>query len=229
MTQVKRKNTLSDNRTLIIVGVAILAVLVAAVAIILSMNAASNTTVRDYSQIPQNRTEDGAFVLGNPDAPVKIIAFEDFLCPACQAYKPTVDQFIEQYVETGLAQFEYRILPAVDPTYSEVAGELVACTDELGGSFWEGHDIMFQLASAERFSDRTPRQYAERVDIPYADLLECTSTNTQAQTDTALAGQYQAQGTPSVFYQYVGQAPVYLGANRGIETLGLIVESAPSQ
>src|SRR4051794_33993937 len=42
-----------------------------------------------YSDIPQSRTEDGAFVLGDPDAPITIIEFLDWGCPHCQAYKPT--------------------------------------------------------------------------------------------------------------------------------------------
>ena len=58
-----------------------------------------------FADIPQSRTEDGAFVLGDPDAPVTIVEFADFMCPHCQAYQTTVNRFIEQYVATGQAKF----------------------------------------------------------------------------------------------------------------------------
>src|SRR6188474_1184283 len=54
-----------------------------------------------YADIPFSRTEDGAPVLGNPDAPITIIEFADFACPFCQRYEPTMQEFIQEYVATG--------------------------------------------------------------------------------------------------------------------------------
>ena len=41
------------------------------------------------------------------------------------------EQFINDYVATGLARFEYRFLPAVDPTYSPLSAKLAECADIL--------------------------------------------------------------------------------------------------
>ena len=37
----------------------------------------------DYAGLSTFRRADGGFVLGEPDAPVTIVAFEDFFCPHC--------------------------------------------------------------------------------------------------------------------------------------------------
>ncbi|MXX51748.1 MAG: thioredoxin domain-containing protein, partial [Chloroflexi bacterium] len=71
-----------------------------------------------YADIAKTRAPDGAFVLGEADAAVKLIEFSDFLCGSCQRYEPIIADFIRDYVLTGQAQFEYRIFPVIDPQLS---------------------------------------------------------------------------------------------------------------
>lgn len=224
----KRKN--SDNKNLMIIGgVVSAAIVVAIIVIVISGQSTLGTSSVDYSKIPQGRQADGGFVLGDPNAPITIVAFEDFLCPHCQRYEPTVDAFIENYVAKGLARFEYRMLPAVDATYSPLAAKFVECAGELKeGAFWPAHDLMFELASSSRFNNSTPRTFADRIGIPYADLLECTSDADQVNVDTALANTVGASGTPTVMVRYGDELPQYsqFGQQPTLEQLGLIVASA---
>ena len=53
-----------------------------------------DANVFDYSGIPQTRSDDGAFVLGEADAPITIVEFADFLCPHCQTYHATMQKVI---------------------------------------------------------------------------------------------------------------------------------------
>ena len=46
--------------------------------------------------------------VGNPDAPVKIEIFEDFLCPFCQEYETSGRDQLRQDVEDGSAYVVYR-------------------------------------------------------------------------------------------------------------------------
>lgn len=224
----KRKN--SDQQKLMIIGGVIAAAIVVAIAfIVLSSQSTFSSTSVDYSQIPQERRADGGFVLGNPDAPLTVVAFEDFLCPHCQRYESTIHQFIEAYVATGMARFEYRFLPAVDPTYSELSAKYVECADILEpGTFWEAHDLMFELATASRFNNSTPRTFAERLDMSYTELLECTSSADQVETDTRLATQLGATGTPTVMVRFGDSTPqlTQFGQQPTFEQLGIIVASA---
>ena len=133
--------------------------------------------------------------MGDPTAPITIVAFEDFLCGHCQSYKSTVDQLISQYVTKGMARFEYRFTPVVDPAYSRLTAQLAECADTLKpGSFWNAHDRLYELASARRFNDSSARTFADMMDIPYTDLLECTPDATQVDVDTQLATQLQVRG-----------------------------------
>lgn len=199
----KTKNNLTKNRNIIIVIVgAVMVVTMAIIALSASGTTIGGTSV-NYADLHRERLEDGGFVLGDPNAPITIVAFEDFLCPACQSYEPTVKRFIEDYVVTGRARFEYRILPAVDPTYSVVAGQLAECADILReGSFWDAHDELFRLASSERFNNNTARRFADNMNLSYADLLDCTSDARQWQVDQQLASQVGVTGTPTVLVRY---------------------------
>lgn len=228
---VKPKNKNSDNKNMMIIGGVVVAAIIVAIAVIMMSSQSSLGGVSvDYSAIPQERLADGGFVLGNPEAPVTIVAFEDFLCPHCQAYKSVTSQFIKQYVATGIARFEYRFLPAVDPTYSALSAKFAECADILKpGSFWNAHDVMFELASAARFNNSTPRTFAERMDIPYTDLLECSGDEAnQVNVDLELARELGATGTPTVMVRYNGSSPQPspFGQQPSFEQLGVIITTS---
>lgn len=229
MTQ-KSKNKNSDKQTMMIIGgVVAAAIIVAAIFIVISSQSSVSSSNVNYAEIPQAQQADGGFVLGDPDAPITIVAFEDFLCPHCQSYKSTTEQFIEQYVATGLARFEYRMLPAVDAIYSPQAAQLAECADIIEpGSFWDAHDALFDIASSVRFNNSSARTFAERMDISYSDLLECLPEADQYIADTQLADQLGATGTPTVMVRYGDSIPQLsqFGQQPNFEQLGILVETA---
>ena len=224
----KGKNSVRNTR--LIVGVIIVVAVVAAVAVVLlSGQNTLNTAAFDYSQIPQERLSDGGFVLGDADAPVTIVAFEDFLCGHCQQYKSTVDQFVTEFVAKGLARFEYRFMPVVSPAYSPLTAKLTECAETLRpGAFWRAHDVMYEIASARQYNDNSSRTFAESMDMSYADLLECTADAKQVDKDIQLGNQLGVTGTPTVFVRYGDgyPQPSPLGKQPTFAQLKAIVESA---
>lgn len=164
-----------------------------------------------YADIPMSRTDDGGFVLGNPEASVKVIEFSDFLCPHCQDYKATIDTFIEEYVITGQAQFEYRLFPIVDPKLSPYTFSLVECADiQSEELFWYAHDVMFELAATTQFSEAFISHFAETLSLDEDTLTECASTATQYLNDATYGNQLGVTGTPSIAVQYGDSQPVFL-------------------
>lgn len=226
--QATNKNSVKRARLILaaVVGVAVLA---AAAFVLISNQSAGSADAYDYSQIPQARQADGGFVLGDPAALVTIVAFEDFLCGHCQRYKVHVDKLIDEYVAKGLARFEYRFTPVVDPSYSWQTAKLAECSETLRpGSFWNAHDALYEIASARQFSDNSSRIFAERMDMSYADLLECTRDADQVNKDIQLANQLEVTGTPTVFVRYGDgfPQPFPLGKQPSFEQLAAVIEGA---
>ncbi len=158
----------------------------------------------DFSAVPQSRTEDGGFVLGNPDAPLTLVEFSDYLCGHCQNYEPVARQFIEEYVLTGRARFEYRFFPVIDQNWSPLLARMTECSDILNpGSFWNAHMIMFDLATGG-LTGTLPFIFATRAGLDYDALVECVQTANQVATDAALGQTVGVTGTPAVRVRFDG-------------------------
>lgn len=158
----------------------------------------------DEPFITAERTEDGAFIIGNPDAAVTVVAWEDFLCPHCQSYQSTVKQFMQDYVFTGRARFEFRMLSISNQ--SGFIFSLVECAaeDDPAG-FWPAHDEMFALTSTSGASF-DGSDFAQSIDVPYSSLLDCAETANQYQVDQLYASQLDGQitGTPALGWRLNG-------------------------
>jgi protein-disulfide isomerase len=189
-----------QNRAAIFGGIIALGVIVAAAAIFLSTRNATGQGARfDYDTIPTNRTADGAFVIGDPDAPITIVEFADFMCPHCQTYTSVVDQFIEEQVLTGAAKFEFRMFQSSDQ--AGITFRLMECAVEQDETiFFAAHDVMFDLT--RRGWNRTSSQdFANELGLNYGELLNCVGDNSnqwQFVTDSRLGQSNQVTGTPAV-------------------------------
>ena len=85
-------------------------------------------------------------ILGNPQAPVKVIEFSDLECPFCKRFHPTMKQIIEEYGKDSRVAWVYRHFP-LDSLHSRARKEAEAseCAAELGGNekFWAYIDPLF--------------------------------------------------------------------------------------
>jgi protein-disulfide isomerase len=85
------------------------------------------------------------YVLGSETAPVEIVEFGDYQCPACASFDivqfPTVK---ERLIETGRVRWVYRDFPLdnIHPSARTVA-HAAACADEQG-KYWEAHRFIYE-------------------------------------------------------------------------------------
>ncbi|MCK6577102.1 MAG: DsbA family protein [Anaerolineae bacterium] len=197
------------QRGLLVIG-AVVVIAVVAVILIIVLGSANATKI-DYATIPQSRTSDGGFVLGNPEAPITLIEFADFACPHCQAYHPTTQQFIQEHVVTGKAKFEYRIMPTTGGELSVFTGQLLVCADQISpGAFWTGKDLMYTYATTGRYNRDVGRLLAQDLGISYSDMLACSSDIDQVSIDLALASNMGVTGTPATMVRYGDGAPQWI-------------------
>ncbi len=189
-----------------------------------------------YAGLQTFRRGDGGFVLGAPDAPVTLVAFEDFLCGHCQAYQPTLAAFIERHVRSGQAQFEYRFYPLVDKTYSTLTAKTAECVavQDLR-RFWEGHDLLFAYAAAGSLDDLGAR-VATALGLDEPELKACLERAMQFLVDAQLATLASVSGTPALrarqangpieLIHFGGEAHLRGGLN--LEALSLLADGDES-
>jgi protein-disulfide isomerase len=84
------------------------------------------------------------YALGRADAPVRIIEFADFECPACGDYAVVTEPDVrKRVIDPGLAQITFYDFPLPQHKNTWVASEAAACANDQG-KFWEMHDRLFQ-------------------------------------------------------------------------------------
>ncbi|MBK6488916.1 MAG: DsbA family protein [Gemmatimonadetes bacterium] len=92
--------------------------------------------------IPLPKAE--GYLLGKADAPVQVIAFADFECPACgQFYVLTEPDVKQRLVETGEISYRFIDFPLPGHRNTWPASHAAACANEQG-KFWPMHDMIFQ-------------------------------------------------------------------------------------
>lgn len=172
--------------------------------------AAAEPSGIDYLSMIYSRTDDGGYVIGDPDAPVTIVYFSDYACPHCQTYEPTIVRFIQDYVVTGQAQLEYRIFATAGGQQTVFAGGIADCLSNYHpGAFWIARERFAQLAEAGQYAN-APRILAEELGIPYDDLLSCQAESTRVQLDMTLGQQVGVTGTPAILVRHGDSAPEFI-------------------
>lgn len=171
--------------------------------------------------VPVYRAEDGAFMMGNPLAPITIVEFADFACPHCQRYRPAMAQFIDSYVATGMAKLEFRFFPTAGGELTDLAGRAAECADEQrAGAFWQAHDLLYTYALTGRYTEAIPAQLALDLRLNETTLLGCMETADQVATDIALAHDLGIAGTPTVMVRYGLGIPGFIQLDGVTYTLG---------
>lgn len=190
-----------------------------------------------YSELPFSRAEDGAFVLGEEDAPITIIEFSDFACPHCINYTETIDQIVREYVATGQARFELRVMPTAGGQLTLIVAAALECADDIKpGSFWTAQHYMYELARARQYDQTIGTALSEFVDIPLEDINACLSEveAPQVMADMELAEANGINGTPAVMIRYEDADPEFAEVDgetfdRGgppYEVLSALIEAA---
>ncbi|MBL8153727.1 MAG: thioredoxin domain-containing protein [Anaerolineae bacterium] len=226
-------NTKNRNRMIVAIGIGVIAVIALAV-IILTSTAPVEATSK-FAELPQSRRSDGGFVVGNPEAPITLVEFADYACSFCQQYEETVGQFVERYVKTGQAKYEFWIFPTAGGELTAFVGSALVCMEEQkSGAFWSMHDYLYQSATRGSYDGNTARQVAEQLGVDYGQALNCTAQQEYITNSVNLGREVGVSGTPAVRVRYgdgpaqviVYQGQTYDRSGVPIDVLGAIVEAA---
>ncbi len=81
---------------------------------------------------------------GDPDAPLVVIEFSDFQCPACRDHALQIQPSLDaSFVDTGEIMWVFKHLPLATHPQSPIAAVAAECAAQQG-EFWEMHDLLFK-------------------------------------------------------------------------------------
>lgn len=110
----------SKSSSLTIPGAIIIAAAIIAIALIYVFHPKSVPSNQPVSpgQIPDITMQpvtSSDHILGNPNAPIKIVEYSDASCPFCKLFNPTMLQVMNQYGAAGQVAWVYRDFPLDQP------------------------------------------------------------------------------------------------------------------
>ena len=157
--------------------------------------------------------------LGDKNAKITIVVYEDFQCPFCGAitgldpngeaiaylkqsdpnWTPFMPEILNNYVKNGDAQFVYRDYAFLGPE-SVKSAEAARCAGDQG-KFWEYHDYLYSHQNGENkggFADDNLKSFAKKIGLNSTDFDKCLDGGkyTQAVADSTSEGNVAGVGGP---------------------------------
>ena len=139
-------------------------------------------------------------ILGNPNAPIKIIDYSDTECPYCKQFHQTLKDIYGAYATTGEVAWVYRSFPLHSKSTNEA--EALECAADLGGNtvFWSYLDEIFAVTPSNDGLDPAELpKIASDVGLDVNAFNTCLSSGKEAakvQADYQDAINAGGQGTP---------------------------------
>lgn len=151
---------------------------------------------------PQMIMQNGSPILGDPNAKVTIVEFGDYQCTYCHLFhENTKDALLQQYVDTGKANFVFRDFPLNGPD-SVLAAEAAYCAGDQD-KYWQYHDELYKNWAGEKtgwVNQKSLDKFATTVGLELDKFDKCMQDNKYEQKvlDNQKFGEnIGVDGTPS--------------------------------
>ncbi|HEX7064692.1 MAG TPA: thioredoxin domain-containing protein [Bacillales bacterium] len=146
-------------------------------------------------------------VLGDPDAPVKIVELGDYKCPVCQLFDATFFPKIKKdFIETGKAAYYFMNYPIIEGSIpAALASESVYHNSP--DLFWDYHDAIYANQGPEdedwattEFLVQLAKKHVPEIDTEQLkkDIEEKTYLD-QIRKEQQKGESLGVQGTPTIF------------------------------
>ncbi|MEX2281439.1 MAG: thioredoxin domain-containing protein [Gemmatimonadota bacterium] len=145
--------------------------------------------------------------IGSDNAPIKMLVFSDFQCPACAVYGTQVEPNLKkEWIEPGKVQLTYYDFPLTQMhRWAFLAARAGRCANEQS-KFWQFHDIMLSRQRSWSFATTAPIKdfegYATEVGIDARAFRSCVNSDKYADVvsiNQKLGNQLRINGTPALF------------------------------
>lgn len=170
-------------------------------------------------------TPEGGFVMGNPNAKLKVVEYASFTCPHCGEFAEAADEPLRtKYVDTGKVSYEFRnfVRDPLDITASLIArcggkdpffslthqmfGNQNAMFQTIQGAGEKGYQEAMNLPPQQRFTRLAELagliDFAKARGIPEQQARTCLANFKEAEAlaaaNDAAVKQYNIEGTPTL-------------------------------
>jgi protein-disulfide isomerase len=134
--------------------------------------------------------------MGAADAPVQIVEWGDYQCPACGILARSISpQLVSEFITPGTASLEFRNFAFLGPE-SQRAASAAVCADQQG-AFWPFHDTLYANQHGENqsaFSDDRLRAMAEKLGLDMTAFNTCLDDSATADAVAASTAAGREQG-----------------------------------
>jgi protein-disulfide isomerase len=123
---------------------AVLAVIaVAGVAVLAIANQRPGADISNRPSITTTVSLDTLPARGQADAPVTVVEYADFQCPACGVFATTMEAgIVKDYIGTGKVRFVFHDFPLPQHANAIAAAEAARSAGDQG-AFWPYHDLLY--------------------------------------------------------------------------------------
>jgi protein-disulfide isomerase len=179
-----------------------------------------NETIQDlyaerYTKNTAVQTIDvgSAPMAGDASAPVTLVEFFDYGCPACMQLKPTLDLVLKE--NQSRLKIYYKMYPLVAKHPDSMGAARAALAAHAQGKFHEMHDIIFDKFGAQKEDDL--RGYAQQLGLDMGKYqADFAAAEARVKADMEDGQAVGVDGTPTLFLngrKYPGPSdPKYFAA-----------------
>lgn len=157
----------------------------------------SDSTISDTTTVSLDKS------LGNENAPVVVVEYGDYQCPACGRFASTEKpKLVEEFVKTGEVRFVFRSFQFIGEE-SFWAAEAAECANEQG-KYWEYYEKLYSSQEGENigtFGKENLEKFANELGLQTTLFNECLASgkfSDKVKAETLEAQNLGLRSTPSL-------------------------------
>jgi protein-disulfide isomerase len=123
--------------------VVLAAIAIVGVALLAIASLRPNADISNRPSITTSIPLDTLPARGKADAPVTVVEYADFQCPACGVFATTMEAgIVKDYIDTGKVRFVFHDFPLPQHANAIAAAEAARSAADQG-AFWPYHDLLY--------------------------------------------------------------------------------------
>jgi protein-disulfide isomerase len=166
---------------------------------------AAASTLQQVVMTPEQLQRVPGISQGNANAPIVVMEFADFQCPACGGFARFSKPLIKDYLDNGTIRFVWYDFPLVQLHKNAVlASRAGRCANEQN-QFWAYHDVVFTNQSRWSESEKAAghfEEYAEQAGLDSDAFKQCLRSEKyqkEVSESYQLGTTLGVSGTPTLF------------------------------